>query len=426
MTNIIAGQNTEIRFPLEITISLEKDPGFDIDASLYLLKDGSASEDSDIIFFNQPKSNDGKVSLEIDGKLKNKIIINGMPSGKDKIAITLASDKSANKLTGSGIIRISTPEFSAEIKSDLSALIIGEVYERNGAYRFKLVSQGFDGGLDKLTKHYGLEVAADNSSPTSSGSQPSAELSKLDLRKEKVINLAKNDAKIIDLTKKAAISLAKKGLSNETAKFCMALDISGSMHGLYVSGAVDRLVQRVLAVGMTMDDDLSIDVFPFGLNAHDYGNAGPTDYQNVVPNILNQYGLEGGTMYGKVMSLIRDHYKNEAGWGDLPIYVMFITDGNTMDANITRQQMLEASREGIFWQFMAIGEKVPRGRTRRSADEGFEFLEELDDMPGRLIDNADFFVVPTPDAPTDEELYDLMMNEYPSWLQNARRHNLIK
>ena len=426
MKNIIAGQNTEIQFPLEIEISLEKESGFDIDASLYLLKGGLANEDSDIIFFNQPKSSDGKVKLEIEGKLKNKIIINGIPSGKDKIAITLASDKSANKLTDSGTIKISTPEFSAEIKSDLSALIIGEVYQHNGAYRFKLVSQGFDGGLDKLTKHYGLEVAADNSNQPSPISQSPAAQSKLNLRKEKVINLAKNDAKIIDLTKKAAISLEKKGLSNETAKFCMALDISGSMHGRYTSGAIDRLVQRVLAIGMTMDDDLSIDVFPFGLNAHTYGNTGPTNYQNVVPNILNRYGLEGGTMYGKVMALIREHYKNEAGWGDLPIYVMFITDGNTMDANITKQQILEASREGIFWQFMAIGEKVSHDRTRKRADEGFEFLEELDDMPGRLIDNADFFIVPTPDTPTDEELYELMMNEYPSWLQNARKHNLIK
>ena len=43
----------------------------------------------------------------------------------------------------------------------------------------------------------------------------------------------------------------------------------------------------------------------------------------------------------------------------------------------------------------------------------FQFLEELDDMPGRFVDNADFFSVADPAALSDEQLYDLMMNEYP-------------
>lgn len=429
MTNLVAGQNIEIQFPLELTLTLERDTPYDIDSSLYLLADGKAGGDDDIIFFNQTASKDGKVNLAVNGRTSNKIVITGMPAGRDKIAITLASDSAANKLAGAGKISLSSNAFSAELTSDLAALIVAEVYERNGAYRLKLIGQGFDGGLAKLANHYGIQVADPApAAATPAAPPPAAPLgSKISLRKDRVISLAKNDQKIIDLTKKAAISLEKKGMSNETAKFCLVLDISGSMHHLYISGAVDRLVQRVLAVGMTLDDDLSIDIFPFGINAHTYGSAGPTDYKNVVPGILHKHGLEGGTMYGRAIQLVRNHYRNEAGWGELPVYVMFVTDGNTMDPDITRQQMLDASREGIFWQFMAIGERKPKGfMSRAGADEGFAFLEALDDMPGRLIDNADFFSVASPDAPTDEQLYDLMINEYPGWLRAARQQGLIR
>jgi hypothetical protein len=55
----------------------------------------------------------------------------------------------------------------------------------------------------------------------------------------------------------------------------------------------------------------------------------------------------------------------------------------------------------------------------------FQFLEELDDMPGRFIDNADFFSVADPAHLSDEQLYDLMMNEYPSWLKLAQAQGLL-
>ena len=55
----------------------------------------------------------------------------------------------------------------------------------------------------------------------------------------------------------------------------------------------------------------------------------------------------------------------------------------------------------------------------------FGFLEELDDMGGRFIDNADFFCVADPMALPDDQLYDLLMNEYPAWLKLARQQGLL-
>jgi hypothetical protein len=100
-----------------------------------------------------------------------------------------------------------------------------------------------------------------------------------------------------------------------------------------------------------------------------------------------------------------------------------------------------SSFEPIFWQFMAIGQSsknvVPDGAPPPPAKRGFgarfaqmlngdfQFLEELDDMQGRFLDNADFFSVQDPADIGDAQLYDLMMTEYPGWLQQAKQRGLI-
>jgi hypothetical protein len=49
----------------------------------------------------------------------------------------------------------------------------------------------------------------------------------------------------------------------------------------------------------------------------------------------------------------------------------------------------------------------------------FSFLEELDNVSGRLLDNASFFSVENPSSISDEKLYDLLMEEYPRWVKEA-------
>ncbi|HAV34930.1 MAG TPA: hypothetical protein DCX52_01000, partial [Massilia sp.] len=85
------------------------------------------------------------------------------------------------------------------------------------------------------------------------------------------------------------------------------------------------------------------------------------------------------------------------------------------------------SREPIFWQFMGIGKgkKSKSKRLLNFADSDFPFLEKLDELDGRLIDNADFFAVASPDEHSDAQLYDLLMTEYPDWLKQAKREKLL-
>ena len=69
--------------------------------------------------------------------------------------------------------------------------------------------------------------------------------------------------------------------------------------------------------------------------------------------------------------------------------------------------------------------KKRKGFAARMAAAAFQFLEELDDLPGRYLDNADFFSVDDPAAIPEDQLYDLMMNEYPGWVQQARQGGLL-
>ena len=58
-------------------------------------------------------------------------------------------------------------------------------------------------------------------------------------------------------------------------------------------------------------------------------------------------------------------------------------------------------------------------------DSSFPFLEKLDELPGRLLDNAAFFSVERPDEHTDDALYDLLMEEYPEWVKAAKAKGMF-
>jgi len=56
----------------------------------------------------------------------------------------------------------------------------------------------------------------------------------------------------------------------------------------------------------------------------------------------------------------------------------------------------------------------------------FSFLQELDDMDGRYIDNANFFKINDLDKISDEELYERILAEFPSWLKEAKSKGIIQ
>jgi len=465
------GANTTLRGArgavARIQVALDWQPrggDLEIDASAFLLTaSGKVRDDHDMVFYNNARSREGTVQL-LEGAATGgagarvfQLDLANMPAPVERVAFAATLDEATRRGrtfgnlssfqvlvrdadAGSEIARFDLPLAGAREV----ALILGEAYRRGDEWKFRAVGQGFNGGLAPLATQYGIDVAEEPAAappprpapsppptppprPTASPPATAPSAQRLNLEK-RLIDLEKKDAKLVNLAKKAAISLEKKGLLDHRAKVALCLDISGSMSGFYRSGAIATLVQRILALGLRFDDDGEIDVFLFGADAHDYGSVGVEDYRDFVPAMQRRYPLEGGTNYGRVMAMIRRHYQRDLQAGQQPVYVMFVTDGETQDRSESERQIRDASREPIFWQFMALGKSKAqaKGFFRRLLASDFGFLAYLDEMPGRLIDNANFFQVADPNEPSDEELYDLLMGEYPQWLAAARRQGLLR
>ncbi|WP_024622480.1 vWA domain-containing protein [Metaclostridioides mangenotii] len=217
--------------------------------------------------------------------------------------------------------------------------------------------------------------------------------------------------KRVDLVKKT-ISLQKNPVPDK-ARVALVLDYSGSMRRLYNNGTVQSVIEKILPLAIQFDDDGELDVWLFENNFKRIKSINLNNFNNYIKNerILERYGM-GGTEYAPVMrDVVKKYTKEEKS--ELPNYVLFITDGDNFDKPETDQIMKDASHEPIFWQFLGLG------------NSEFKYLEKLDTMSGRKIDNANFFSVNDINSLSDEKLYEKILFEYPTWCQEAKNTGVI-
>ncbi|WP_219115925.1 VWA domain-containing protein [Janthinobacterium sp. UMAB-56] len=400
---------------------------------------GKLSDERYMTFFNQPRTPCGGVEARAGSGgdvAEFALQLARLPAGIDRLVVTASIDGDgvmARLQAGHVRLQAGARELArfAFVGSDFAqekAVMLLELYRKDGGWRCMAVGQGFNGGLDALVRHFGGEV--DQGAPAAATSAIVQAKLNLDKRVER------EAPQLVSLVKQAGVSLQKVGLSEHRAKVCLCLDISGSMGRLYKEGLVQRFAERILALGCKFDDDGEIDVFLFGKNVHQPAPMALSNCNTYVGLAIQRHPLEGDTRYGAAMQAIRAFYFPDARGAErtrpvaaeLPVYVMFVTDGGTSDQATTEKQLRWASNEPIFWQFMGIG----KGRKSKSkflaafADSDFPFLEKLDELQGRLIDNANYFSVSSPDEHSDAELYDLLMTEYPDWLKLARGKGLLR
>jgi stress response protein SCP2 len=404
---------------------------------------GRLSDERYMTFFNQPASPCGGVSVGAVGGDNDgfRLQLARLPAEVQRVVVTASIDGAGvMSQLQSGHLRLVGPggefarfDFEGRDFTAEQAVMLGEFYRRDGQWRFMAVGQGFNGGLPALVRHFGGEVDARAPAGVSASSSPQGSSASPSVNLEKRVEQAA--PQLVNLVKSAGVSLAKVGLEKHRAKVCLVLDISGSMSSLYRKGLVQRFAERILALGCRFDDDGEIDVFLFGRNVHQDEPMGLSNWAGYVEKMTDRHPLEGDTRYGAAMEAVRRYYFPDAGGGErktphrsaLPVYVMFVTDGTTSDKPLTERQLRWASREPIFWQFMGIGKgKKSKSKLLASfADSDFPFLEKLDELDGRLVDNAGFFSVSSPDEYSDAELYELLMDEYPGWVKQAASLGLL-
>lgn len=431
MVNFIRGQKSKLQelgcgsaCSLEVTIAA----GAEVDLACFGL-DGAdkLSDDRFMVFYNQPNCPGEGIGFRQEAQSSYFALkLDRLPDTIQKLVFTLAiTDDGKVRDLGSCALRLGTGEFkfSGGDFANERAIILAELYRRDNVWRFGVVGQGFDEGLAALVRHFGGELADAQPAPVQPQAQQVSLLKKVEQAAPHLVNLVKQ----------ATVSLDKVGLGAHKAKVCLVLDISGSMRILYKNGLVQAFAERILALGCKFDDDQSIDVFLFGQYVHQVAPMGLHNNAGFIAAALVQHPLEGDTCYGLAMEAVRDFYfpahkgcdLNSAVRSDMPVYVMFVTDGTTSDKPRTEKQLRKSSYEAIFWQFMGIGKGKKAKVSQAVAESDFPFLEKLDELTGRFIDNANYFSVRSPDELTDSQLYDLLMQEYPAWLQLAKNNGLL-
>ena len=154
---------------------------FDLDASAFVLgSNGKCPTDKDFIFYGNLVHQSGAVehmgdNLTGSGDGDDEQIVvdlSRIPQNIEKIAFTVtiydadvrrqnfgqvsnAYIRIVDQATGQEVIHYDLGEdFSVE-----TAIVVGELYKRNGDWKFNAIGSGFQGGLAALCGHYGIEVA---------------------------------------------------------------------------------------------------------------------------------------------------------------------------------------------------------------------------------------------------------------------------
>lgn len=238
---------------------------------------------------------------------------------------------------------------------------------------------------------------------------------------------------IFDIEKeveKARFVVEKRGVDPRRvrAKFGTDLDVSGSMRVLYDAGIVQRVVERILALALTCDDDGIIDIWGFSNRAKYACSGNRKNYRGIVQQEIMDEHLEevrwGGTEYAPAIQANLDHYGLLAqpvrGFlgrlfggvqgpsATLPVVNYFVTDGENSDeaeAWALFEQIRDAKAQ-IYYVLIGVG------------NESFSFLRRA----ANSFPNVGFLSVPDLAAfVADDAVYEqLLPQELSMWLNQEQ------
>ncbi|MBX8517805.1 VWA domain-containing protein [Pseudomonas cichorii] len=366
---------------------------------------GKLSDDRYMIFFNQPNSPCNSVRQVNGGDFQ--IALAGLPASIDRLVFTASIDGAgamSDIQTSHFSIKdagreVARGEFSGATFAAEKAIMVTDIYRKNGEWRIASNLQGYNAGLDALVVHFGGEVSQETAP------------ARVSLEKK----IAEAAPQLVSLAKKAQVSLEKARLTDTRARVGLVLDASGSMNAQYSRGHVQEVVNRLIPLAVHFDDDGALDCWAFGARPCQLSSVSLSNFKDFIQTDNGGWkNWELGARVNdepKAMRMVIDYYKQS---GDkTPIYILFISDGGVhQDREITRL-MIEAAKLPIFWQFVGLG-----GR-------GYGILEKLDDMTGRVVDNCNFFALDRLDEVPEEKLYDLLMEEFPDWLKAAKGAGIL-
>ncbi|MGR8011254.1 TerD family protein [Streptomyces hypolithicus] len=151
-------------------------------SGLLLTAEGKVRSDDDFIFYNQP-AGPGVTYRSGGGTAPDAIVVDtsAVPPGIEKIVVTASPDAAGQTFQGveptatvrgddgAAIASFTPPQLGSE-----TALVIVEIYLRNGAWKVRAVGQGYANGLAGIATDFGVSVDEPAAPAATAASTPAA------------------------------------------------------------------------------------------------------------------------------------------------------------------------------------------------------------------------------------------------------------
>ncbi|MET8221555.1 VWA domain-containing protein [Streptomyces hirsutus] len=468
----------------------------DIDGSALLLTEsGRVRDDGDLVFYNQPRHTSGAVThlgkRSAAGAATDTVEVDlpRLEPTVERVVLCASSDGGTFGQVPGLVLRLLDAGTGAEIaRFDMvagteTAFIGGELYRRQGKWKFRAVGQGYAAGLAGLATDFGITVddapsaAADSTTAAGSTTAPGATTPAAAVPPvpsavpttapqpsvapaasapaspapvppavppsvpSAAPRLTKGEERLpVDMRKRlslrkeqVAVSLRKHGAAGVTARVVLVLDASGSMSFLYSKGVVADVVERMAAVAAQLDDDGEMQAWTFASN--------PARLPDLLLGELPEW-LRLHVRVGE-MSLFRRGRKKGLDPSQVDMREVGIqNEEQKVIAEVrsfVRDSPAAAPTLVLFFSDGGVYRNAEIERELREAVEepifwqfvglgraNYGVLERFDTLPGRRVDNVGFFAVDDIGTVPDPELYDRLLSEFPQWITAAGRAGILR
>ncbi|MEV6548310.1 TerD family protein [Streptomyces sp. NPDC051597] len=173
--SMLKGSNVPVPAPVvRVELAWRSGPGVpDADASALLIAAGTGKvrSDADFVFYNQPAHASGAVRHEgkrssAEGVTDTLLVdLARVEDEVERVVLAASADggtfgrvpglcvRVLDAASGAELARFDSADASVE-----TAFILGELYRRQGAWKFRAVGQGYDSGLEGLATDFGITV----------------------------------------------------------------------------------------------------------------------------------------------------------------------------------------------------------------------------------------------------------------------------
>jgi len=434
---LVVGANTVLELgAVRLSVSA---PSGSVDLFVFQLDVGRrVRSDADLVFFNSPVSPEGAVRL-LDG-VTAQVDLAGVPADVAVLSFAVAaSDEgfgggpaSLGQIAGMTVQIHAGPESSAgavytapvnRLSTERAAVLV-EMYRHGGGWKLRNVCAGWTEGLAALLREHGVTV---DEAPEETPAPAPAPLAQPKPEREPVARAAPGEDRLslakrekLDLRKREVTKvLLTKGTPAAQARVVLVLDKTGSMRRAYSTGVVSRVVERMVPVAATLDDDGALECY---LYARRFAKL-PDVHADTVTEWSEQYlhlsGHHGGIDYDDLGAandeppILREIITGLRRGAAMPTLVLFFTDGGFGQRREITALITKAAGLPAFFQFVGVGRA------------NYGLLERLDDLAGREVDNVGFFALDDVDTVSDAELYTRLLGEFPDWLRAARSAGIV-